>query len=445
MRPLQFLAEAGSSPWLPPQASTSAKSVDSALSFVFWISAFFFVLIVALMLVFVIRYRQRKAGEMGEGATSHLGIELVWTGIPILVVASIFWVGFRAFLDLATPPEHTYDINVTAQKWNWLFTYPNGWVDSELHVPVDTAVLLNMRSQDVIHSFYVPAFRTKKDVVPGRINQVWFEADRIGEYNLFCAEYCGTGHSDMITKVVVHEPGGFEKWLKQASSLLSPAFKPTDVLDLGALGNRVKNGDRPVDAYVRENIGADATAALAAWAAGSPVPDDLAKALVDGLNEIMKSPERIWTEERFAGVALSDDTKALLAREDLAGEDLMYLNRYLLADAYPDALRRNLDFVGAGEQIYAGKGGCKQCHSLDGSVGVGPSFKGLFGHEVSLKSGGTVTADESYLEESIRRPDAKVVAGYQAVMPVFGDRLKDREIDALIAFIKSLSEKKEDE
>jgi mono/diheme cytochrome c family protein len=242
----------------------------------------------------------------------------------------------------------------------------------------------------------------------------------------------------MITKVVVHEPGGFEKWLRNAASLLSPAFTAAQVQDAQALLNRVKNGDRPIDAFVRENLSGAASTGLEGWAAGSTIPDELSAAVLESLNEIMKTEPAIYTEDRFAGVDLSEETMELVQKEGLAGEDLLFANRFLLAEAYPDALQKKLDFVSIGKQLYGGKGGCKQCHSVDGSAGTGPSFQGIFGERQKLRDGSTVTVDEEYLRESIVNPKAKVVEGYQAVMPSYDGRLKPREIDALIEYIKSL-------
>ncbi len=316
---LPLIQEPGSF-WLPPQASAQAGDVDSVFYYIFYISLFFFLLIVGLMVLFIVRYRRRADREPGPSRSHNLRLELTWTIIPVLIVISIFYLGFRGFLDLATPPRDAYEIQVTGQKWQWLFTYPNGHVDEELHVPVDVPVRLVMTSEDVIHSLYIPAFRIKKDVVPGRYTRVWFDADRPGQYELLCAEYCGTGHSDMHTWVVVHEPGGFERWLAEAGS----------------------------------------------------------------------------GEARLSPVAL-------------------------------------------GERLYRTRG-CKSCHTVDGSGGIGPTFKDAYGHAAVMEDGTRLTVDENYLRESILDPQARIVAGFEPVMPTFQGRLSDQEITAIISYIKSLSE-----
>lgn len=306
--------------WMPPQASTSAPGVDRIFYFIFWLSAFFFLLIVTLATLFVIRYRKRPGHMAADHPPTHnTALEVIWTVIPLLLVFVIFYLGFKAFLDLATPPKNAYEIQVTAQRWKWTFAYPNGYVDENLHVPLDTPVLLVMTSEDVIHSFFVPDFRVKRDIVPGRYNKAWFRATAVGPHDVFCAEYCGTGHSDMLAQVIVHPPGDFEKWLANASDFLSQV---------------------------------------------SPVE--------------------------------------------------------------------------GGQRLFRVRG-CAQCHSVEGKAGIGPALGELFGTNVATRGGERVVADENYLRESILEPQAKVVAGFDPVMPTYKGRLKEEEISALIAYLKSLS------
>jgi cytochrome c oxidase subunit II len=207
--------------WMPVEGSTGAVAVDRLFSLIFWVSVFFFVLIVALMVLFVVRYRRRADRMESEATPSHnTALELTWTLIPIAIVIVIFIWGFKVFLSTSTPPANAYQVTVTGQKWKWLFTYPNGHVDENLHVPVDTPIELVMTSEDVIHGFYVPAFRIKRDVLPGRYSKVWFKAVKAGEYQIYCTQYCGAGHSDMWAKVVVHPPGEFARWLENASNFM---------------------------------------------------------------------------------------------------------------------------------------------------------------------------------------------------------------------------------
>jgi cytochrome c oxidase subunit 2 len=305
--------------WMPPQGSTVAHHVDWLFSFILAISVFFFLLIVILMVVFIIRYRRREGVEVEASPSHNMALELTWTIIPIVLVVVIFFFGFKGYLDMATPPANSYEILVDGQKWNWTFSYPNGYADANLHVPVGRPIRLVMSSADVIHSLFVPAFRIKADVVPGRYSKVWFEATEPGEYELFCAEYCGTSHSDMIAQVVVHPVGEFETWLEEASNFLETMS--------------------PVD---------------------------------------------------------------------------------------------------AGRKLYQIRG-CQQCHSVDGTGKTGPTMLGVFGRSQVLADGSSIIADENYIRESVLEPVARVVAGYEPVMPTYQGRIKDEEIIAIIEYLKSLS------
>jgi cytochrome c oxidase subunit 2 len=203
---------------MPEAASRFAGEVDPIFHFIMGLSLLFFALIVGLMFAFIGTYR-RRPGHRASQITHNTALELTWSIIPTLLVVVIFWLGFKSFMDMRTAPENAYDIQVYGKRWSWEFGYPRGLMHDELHVPIDTPVRLTLQSDDVIHSLYVPAFRTKMDAVPGRFNKMWFRATKAGEYPLVCAEYCGTNHSQMITRVVVHEPGEFEKWLETADPL----------------------------------------------------------------------------------------------------------------------------------------------------------------------------------------------------------------------------------
>jgi len=283
-------------------------------------SLFFFVLIVALATYFTLRYRRRVEGEALRPAPHHpLWLEVTWVVIPTLLVLVIFVWGFRGYLRLSIVPAEAYEVKVNGQKWFWSFDYAEGAaVVNEMVVPVGRNVKLLLSSKDVIHSFFVPAFRIKKDVLPNRYSIAWFHATQVGEYDLYCTEYCGSKHSAMLGKVKVVGEREFADWLDAASS----------------------------------------------------------------------------------------------AGEGMTPEEY-------------------------GAKLYQSKA-CYTCHSLDGSPGNGPTFKGIFGHDVKLADGRSVMVDENYIRESILTPTAKVVAGFQPIMPTYQGLLKDREIDALVAFLKGL-------
>ena len=305
--------------WLPVQAAEQVAPVDSSFYFVYWVSVVSFAIIVGFAALFAWKYRRKHPDQPALSQHSHSNaLEIAWTVPPIIVVVFMFLYGWQAYLDMRTPPEQAYAVQVTGQKWKWLFQYPNGWVDDKLHVPIGEPVQLILQSEDVLHSAFIPAFRVKMDAVPGRYTKLWFTATHAGEYDFYCTEYCGTDHSNMRTKVIVHPPGGFETYLEEAE-------------------------------------------------------------------------------------------EALL----------------------------NLPPAELGASLYE-KRGCNQCHSIDGSPGKAPTFKGLFGKTETFTSGGSAVVDENYLRESIIDPNALVVSGYNPVMPTFAGKLKDKEITGLIEYIKTL-------
>lgn len=313
-----LLGAPGGSLFFPQRATEEAALVDNVFYFILIVSAVFYVLILVLMVVFLIKYRRRE-GQGPQPSPSHsTSLEMLWTIIPTLLVAVMFIWGFWGYMAMRQAPDDSYEIQVVAKKWAWSFIYPNGHIEADLHVPIDRPIRLVMTSDDVIHSLYVPAFRVKMDIVPGRYNKTWFLPREVGEYQLFCAEYCGTQHSTMLAKVVVHPPGEFEGWLENAANFLKQMT--------------------PVE-----------------------------------------------------------------------GGKLLYQRR-----------------------------GCAQCHTTDGGAKVGPTFQGVFGTQHPLASGATITVDENYIRESLLEPMAKIRAGYQPVMPTYKGQLKDEEISAIIAFIKSL-------
>ncbi len=311
---------------MPVQASAQAETVDWIYYFIFWLSAFYFVHIMAVMAWFMWRYR-RQEGKGPERSPHHnLPLEVAWSLPPIVLVVFMFYWGFRGYVDMTVPPSDATKIEVLAQKWAWQFTYPNGGTSPELHVVKDRPFQMVMESQDVLHSFFIPNFRVKQDVVPGRFTTVWFQPTRVpkdGEvFWLFCTEYCGDQHSTMQVQVVVHETE-------------------------------------------------------ASW-----------KAWVDGLGEA-------------------------------DGQSLYRLH-------------------------------CQACHNLEGTIIVGPSFRGLYGSDRQVFDPATgqtrsQKADEDYIRESIVDPGALLSRegrefDNQMGALNFGQKLSAEEIDMLVEFIKEQSE-----
>ncbi len=298
----------------PEQASTIAPRVDAVLFYVLGLSIFFTVLIAGLVIYFAIRYRRRSPNEVPPRVHGAMWLEIGWTVIPFILVMILFGWGANVFFALARPPDDALEIYVVGRQWMWKIQHPEGQREiNTLHIPVDQPVKLTMTSEDVIHSFFVPAFRTKQDVVPGRFSTTWFEATKPGTYRLFCAEYCGTEHAKMVGTVMVMKPADYQKWLQE-----------------GAEGSLALQG------------------------------------------------RKLFTKLQ-----------------------------------------------------------CITCHGANAQARA-PVLEGIFNTMVPLNDGRNVVADENYLRESIMQPAAKIVAGYQPIMPTFQGLIKEDELVELIAYIKSL-------
>ncbi|MGE5812691.1 MAG: cytochrome c oxidase subunit II [Ignavibacteria bacterium] len=195
-------------------ASNFAESVDTAFLFILIVSVFFLVLITALMIFFVIRF-SRKRNPKPKNIHGNVPLEITWTIVPTILVLIMFYIGWTGYKEMAEVPKDAMPIEVTGQMWQWKFRYENGKQTDTLYVPLNKAVKVNLNSVDVNHSFYIPAFKFKKDVLPGRKNVAWFIPTKPGVYTLTCAEYCGLRHSYMLTKVIVIPQDKFDKWLNK--------------------------------------------------------------------------------------------------------------------------------------------------------------------------------------------------------------------------------------
>ncbi len=208
----------GHIPFWPESASTTAARVDALYLFLVLVSAIMTVLIFTTVAVFAVRFRRRR-GQRAEQIEGSNVLEITWSVIPMGVFLSFFVWGAVLYFQERTPPQDATEVYTVAKQWMWKFEHIEGQREiNELHVPVGRDVKLIMTSQDVIHSFYVPAFRIKQDVLPGRYTTMWFHATKPGTYHLFCAEYCGTQHSGMIGSVVVMETRDYEAWMSGGGS-----------------------------------------------------------------------------------------------------------------------------------------------------------------------------------------------------------------------------------
>lgn len=303
--------------WLPAQASTIAAETDHTWWVTYWMSIFFFFLVIVPMIYFAIVHKRKSETEKTSPIDHSMKIEIAWTVLPTGLLLWLFALGVTGYANSQVAPDNSYEIKVTAQMFSWSFQYPDGTVSGELTVPKGRPVKLVMSSQDVIHSFFVAEFRVKQDVVPGLYTTLWFEANKTMETALQCTEYCGEKHSNMLTKVTVLEPKDFQTW-------------------------------------------------------------------IDNGGTMEKMPPVEW-----------------------------------------------------GAKLYASRG-CANCHSVDGTRVQGPTFKGFWtkGSE-KLTDGSTVKIDENYVRQSILEPATQIVEGYPNVMSAYAGQLRDEDIDALIAWLKT--------
>jgi len=196
--------------------SNFANSVDGTFLFTLIVSVFFLVLITVLMIFFVIKY-SRKRNPKATNIHGNMFLEIAWTGIPTILVLIMFWYGWQGYKEMVNVPENAMPIDVTAQMWKWSFKYEDGKTTDSLYVPVNTPIKLTLHSNDVNHSFFIPAFRLKKDVFPNRERVAWFIAKETGEYDIACSEYCGLNHSYMYSKIFVLPEEEFKNWMYKIS------------------------------------------------------------------------------------------------------------------------------------------------------------------------------------------------------------------------------------
>lgn len=211
--------------WLPEVASEAADSHDVTFYAILWTTTFFFLLVVGLMLFFIVKYRRRPQAETEAAPTHNTPLEIAWTLIPLIIVIVFFVMGFVGYMDFEFAPADSETIEVTGQKWSFNFTYPNGGSSNELFVQEGRPVRLLMRSADVTHALYIPAMRVQRNIVPGRTIEMWFKPTKAGVYDVFCTQYCGDGHSAMVTKVHVLDAAGYAARLSQ---LANPFKGPND-------------------------------------------------------------------------------------------------------------------------------------------------------------------------------------------------------------------------
>lgn len=192
-------------------ASNFANSVDAVFLYILALSTIVLIGITVAMIYFVIKYNRKKK-PVPKNISGNLTLEILWTGIPLILFLTMFYFGWTGYVHERAIPKDAIDIKVTARMWQWSFEYPNGLKTDTLYVPLDKAVRADLNSMDVNHSFFIPQFRIKKDVIPTRHNNLWFKSDKLGTYDIVCAEYCGLNHAYMHTSLHVLKPADFSEW-----------------------------------------------------------------------------------------------------------------------------------------------------------------------------------------------------------------------------------------
>ena len=400
---------------MDPALLTTTQAVDPVFTFIFAISVALLVGITATTLWFVIRYRRSRAPEPTSRVAGNLWLEITWTVLPTILVMAMFWYGWAGYLTLRSVPKDALVVTATARMWSWSFAYANGKTSPKLYVPVGKPVRVELVSQDVLHGFYVPAFRVKRDVVPGMKNFAWFVATRPGSYDLFCSVYCGTGHSAMITTVEAVSPADFATWLAQGGGA---EHAGKELLEKhGCLGCHSLDGT-PKAGPTFKGIWGRSVTVLTDGRERTITVDEayLRRSILEPNADVVKGFPPVMPS--FAGKLTDADITAIISFLRSGGAET----------PKPDGAK------------LAKEKGCLACHSLDGSRGVGPTFKSLYKSRVTVVQNGArlvVTADDAYLRESIRQPNAKIVEGFQPIMPAMPE-LRDEEVEALVEYVEGI-------
>ncbi len=400
-----------------PQVISTTETVDFVFFYIFGISAVMLIGIAAAMIYFVIRYHRKRNPHPTSDVSSNIPLEVVWTLIPTILVMGMFYYGWAGYLALRNVPEGAMEVKATGRMWSWTFTYANGKVSDKLFVPVDQPVRVDLVSEDVLHSFFIPAFRVKRDVVPGMENYLWFSAPKEGSYDIFCAEYCGVAHADMITTVEAVSRHEFEEWIREETATEEAEEGRALLSQYGCLGCHSLDGTPGVGPTFKDLFGRSATVLTEGRERTITVDAAyLKRAILHPAADVVKGFQPIMPSYQGR----------------IPEHDLEEIIEYFEKAAEPGDKK-----AGAGLVM---EKGCTGCHSTDGSRRVGPSFLGLFGRQVSLVREGKealIEADEEYLRRAIRQPAADLVKGYPPVMPAYAD-LSEEELQAIIDYLKSL-------
>jgi len=394
-----------------PLTNPTALGVDKVLIYIFGSSLLLLTGITIVMIYFVVRYRRSKNPEPTSQAHSSFWLEALWTALPTLIVLSMFWYGWVHYRGLRDVPTDALEVEAVGRMWSWQFKYENGRTSNKLFVPADKPIKVKLTSVDVIHSFFMPAFRIKRDTVPGMENYVWFQAPETGSYDIFCAEYCGTGHASMITTAEVMSPPEFETWLNQNTAASKIPRGRQLLEEHGCLGCHSFDGSNDIAPTFGKLMGQKREISN------------------EGLErEITIDADYLRRAIRAPGADLVEGYPPIMPAygDEISEADLDEIIEYLLKG---DNGKASID----GNKLIE-ENGCLGCHTLDGNGQIAPSFKGLGGRTVEVKRDGKemkIQVDADYLRRSIRDPNYEVVDDYPAIMPPY-DQFSDEELDAII-------------
>lgn len=410
--------------------STYAKDVDEAAWVVFIIVLFLFVITIGSMLYFLYKYRASKnPPEKAKNIKHYTPIEVTWTVIPSILMGIVFYYGLQSLRVQRTMPKDAdaIIIKVLAQRWSWNFEYSNGKKSPELYIPVNKNIKLQMTApiNDVLHSFYVPAFRAKEDIIPGQITKVWFNATTKGEYDIQCAEYCGTRHSFMRSKVIVVDEEEYNEWLNPTTKAISTQPKGLEYIEqYGCTACHTLDGTVLVAPTFKDLYNRQETVITNDQKRTITVDEDYLKNSILHPNKDVVEGFMPNIMPPFDGVIKEEELKEIIT--------------YLKGENKEETIQPKKEINGL--EVMQNSG-CLGCHSIDGSAIIGPTLKGVYQRQNKIKRDKQVieiTNDETYIKNSILNPKSDVVEGYPNIMPSFENILKEDEVDAIVQYLKTL-------
>ncbi len=403
-----------------PEAS-AVQQVDLAFLVIFGISVAILALITGSMLWFLWRYHHTRNPKAAD-IHGNLWVEIAWFVVPCFIVTAMFFYGWKSFQALRTVPDDAMDVRVTARMWSWSFAYDNGKTSDTLVVPVDTPVKLSMTSLDVIHSFYVPAFRIKMDTVPGMDTYAWFRPEEEGEFDILCAEYCGVRHAYMLATARIVSREEFDAWYA-GDKAMAPAPGRELVQSYGCVSCHSLDGSEGLGPTFQGLAGRETIIEENGRARTIPAsPDYIRRSITHPNEELVQG---------FAPMMPSYE-------QDMPAQDLERIVDFLVfsdREPLPDG------------KMVLSDNGCLACHSTDGSVIAAPSLKDIFGSVRQVRAGDEprqVRADRAYILESIVDPGKLVTEGWDPIMPPY-DTLTQQDLDAVLEYLRSISSHAEEQ